>query len=71
MMILKKRKAKLANEEAITRRNPNSISGIYLTAVKVAQFRQVAANRRETEEAKKITAKKTATRNIHLQLKRY
>ena len=42
MMILKKRKAKLANEDAITRRNPNSTSGIYLTAVKVAQCRQVA-----------------------------
>ena len=36
----------------------------------MAQFRQVAANRRETEEAKKITAKKTSTRKTHLQLNR-
>ena len=71
MIILNKRKVKLENEEANTRRNPNSTSGIYLTAVKVAQCRQVAKNRRETEEAKKITAKKTATRKVHLQLKRY
>ena len=70
MMILKKRKVKLANEDANTRRNPNSTSGIYLTAVKVAQCRQVAANRREMEEAKNITAKKTSTRKVHLQLKR-
>ena len=28
-------------------------------------------NRRETEEAKKITANKTATIKVHLQLKRY
>ena len=71
MMILKKKKVKLANEYANTRRNPDSTSVIYLTAVKVEQCRQVAANRRETEEAKKITAKKTATRKAHLQLKRY
>ena len=69
-MILKKRKVKLANEDASTRRNPNSTSGIYLTALKVSQYRQVAANRIEKEEAKKITANKTATRKIHLQLKR-
>ena len=70
MMILKRRKAKLSNENANTRRNPNSTSGIYLTAVKVAQCRHVATNRREMEEAKKITTKKIATRKIHLQLKR-
>ena len=70
MMILNKRKVKLENKDASTRRDHNSTSGIYLTAVKVAQCRQVDANRREMEEAKKITAKKTATRKIHLQLKR-
>ena len=37
----------------------------------MAQCRQVAVNRREKEEAKKTTAKKTATRKVHLQLKRY
>ena len=31
---------------------------------------QVADNRRAVDEAKNTTAKKTATRNIHLQLKR-
>ena len=70
MMILKQKKIKLENEDANNRRNPNSTSGIYLTTAKVAQFRQVAANRREMDEAKKITAKMTATIKIHLQLKR-
>ena len=70
MMIHQQKKVKLADEDANTRSNLNSTSGIYLTAAKVAQCRQVAANRREMDEAKKITAKKTATRNILLQLKR-
>ena len=69
MMILKKRKVKLAYEDANTRSNPNSTSGIYLAAAKLTQCRQVAVNRREMDEAKKITAKKTATRKIILQLK--
>ena len=68
MMTLKKRKLKLESEDANTRRNPNLTSGIYLTAVKVAQCRQVDVNRREMEEAKKIPSKKTATRKVHLQL---
>ena len=68
-MILKKRKVKLTNEDANIRSNPNSTSGIYLNAVKVAQCRQVAENRREKEEAKKVTAQKTATGKVHLQLK--
>ena len=68
-MILQQKKVKLANDDANTRRNPNSTSGIYLTADKVAQCRQVAANRIAVDEAKKIKAKKTATRKIHLQLK--
>ena len=42
-----------------------------MTAVKVEQHRQVAENRREKEEAKKLTAKKTATGKVHLQVKRY
>ena len=71
MMILQQKKVKLENEDANTRRNPNSTLGIYLTNAKVAQCRQVGVNMRETDEAKKITTKKTATRNIHLQLKRY
>ena len=66
MMMLRKKKVKMANEDANTRRNPSSTLGVYLTAVKLAQCRQVAENRREMEEAKKITAKKTDTRKIHL-----
>ena len=57
MMIPNKKKVKLANEDTTTRRNPVSTSGIYLTAVKVAQCRHVVANRREMEEAKIYTSK--------------
>ena len=46
MITLNKKKVKLSNVDANTRRNPNSTLGIYLTAVKVAQFRQVDDNRR-------------------------
>ena len=46
IMILKQKKVKLENDDSNTRRNPNSTSGIYLTAAKVAQFRQVDVNRR-------------------------
>ena len=71
MMIIKQKKVKMENGDANTRRNPNSTSGIYLTAARVTQCRHVAENRREMDEAKKITAKKKATRKIHLQLKIY
>ena len=57
MMILKQKKVKMANEDTTTRRNPDLTSGIYLTAVKVAQCRQGDENRRENEEGKKVTAK--------------
>ena len=70
MMILEQKKVKLPNEDAVTRRNPYSNSEIYITTVKVAQYRQVAANSREKEEGKKVKAKKIATIKIHLQLKR-
>ena len=70
MMIHHQKKVKLGDEDANTRINLNSTSGIYLTAAKVAQCRQVAANRREMDEAKKFTAKKTATRKVLLQVKR-
>ena len=69
MMILKQKRLKLTNEDSSTRRNPNSTLGIYLTSAKVEQCRQVAVKRIEIDEAKKITAKKTATINVHLQLK--
>ena len=70
MMIYHQKKVKLGDEDANTRINLNLTSGIYLTAAKVAQCREVAANRREMDEAKKITAKKTATRKVLLQVKR-
>ena len=66
MMIHQQKNVKLADEDSNTRSNHNSISGIYLTAAKVAQCRQVAENRREMSEVKKIIAKKTATRKILL-----
>ena len=70
MMINHQKKVKLGDEDANTRINLNSTSGIYLTAAKVTQCRQVAVNRREMDEAKNTTAKKTATRKILLQVKR-
>ena len=71
MIILNKKKVKLAKEDANNRRKPDSSSGIYLTAVKLTKCRQVAVNRRAMEEAKKVTAKNTDTRKVHLQLNRY
>ena len=70
MMIHNQKKVKLGDEDASTRINLNSTSGIYLTAAKVTQCRQVAVNRREMDEAKKITAKKKATRKVLLQVKK-
>ena len=70
MMIHQQRKIKLWDKDASTRINLISTSGIYLIAAKVAQCRQVAANRREIDEAKNITAKKTATRKFLLRVKR-
>ena len=60
MMILKQKKTRLANNET-SMKNIDYISLIYLTDDKVAQFRLVAENRKEKEETKKETAKKTAT----------
>ena len=70
MMIHQQKKIKMEDEDANTRSNLNSTSGIYLTTAKVAQCRQVAANRREMDEAKNITTKKTATRKVLIQLKK-
>ena len=61
-MILKQKKVKLENKYIITRRNRDPTSVILLTAVKVAQCRQVDENRREKEEAKKETANNTFTK---------
>ena len=69
-MIPNKKKVRLVNDETSTRK-PDSGTVIYLTDAKVAQYRLVCENRREKEEKKKETAKKTATRILHLQQKRY
>ena len=69
MIYHQKKKVKLGDEDASTRINLNSTSGIYLTAAKVTQCRQVAVNRREIDEAKKITANNTATIKVLLQVK--
>ena len=68
MMVLKQKEENLVNEDTTTRRNPYLNSVIYLTAVKVAQCRQLADNKREKEEAKKTTSNKIATIRVHLQL---
>ena len=61
----------MENAETTTRRNTDSSSVMYLTAVKVAQYRQVAENRIEKEEGKKVTVKNKDKRKVHLQLKIY
>ena len=47
MMMLKQKKVKLENKDTTTRRNPDLTSGIYLTSVKLAQFRQMNENSME------------------------
>ena len=58
MEILNQKKVRLVNDET-SMRKPDSSSGIYLNAAKLAQCRLMAENRREKEEAKKETEKKT------------
>ena len=55
MSIINQKKVILVNNET-SARNPCSSSGVYLTAVKLAQYRLVDEKRREKEEAKKETA---------------
>ena len=57
MMIYHQKKVNLGDEDANTRINLNSTSGIYLTAAKVAQYRQEAENMTEMDEAKKYHSK--------------
>ena len=47
MMMLKKKKVKLANEDTTSRRNPDFTSGIFITSVKLAQCTLVAENSTE------------------------
>ena len=68
MAILYQKKVILVNDKT-SMRNADSSLGIYLTAAKVAQCSLVAENRREKEEAKKETEKKTSIRKFHLQQK--
>ena len=58
MAILNQKKVRLVNYET-SMRNPDYSLVIYLTAAKVAQCRLMAENRREKEEGKMETAKKT------------
>ena len=58
MVILNQKKVRLVNDET-SMRNPNYSLGIYLNADKLSQCRLVGENRREKEEVKKETAKKT------------
>ena len=58
MAILNQKKLRLVNDET-SMRNPDYSLVIYLTAAKVAQCRLMAENRREKEEEKMETAKKT------------
>ena len=69
MMILQKNNLRLVNAINL-RMNPDSTLGIYLASAKLAQCILVADNRIEKEEAKKETAKKKFTPNLHLQQKR-
>ena len=64
-MILQKKKVRLVNH-VTSRRKPDYSSRIYLTDARVAQYRLVAGNKREKEEAKNKTAKNTATRKLYL-----
>ena len=52
IMILHQNKV-ISIHDVTSRRNPDSNLGIYLAAAKLAQYRLVADNRREKEEAKK------------------
>ena len=52
MAIINQKRVRLVNDETYMS-NPDSSSGFYLTAAKVAQYGLVDRNRREKEEAKK------------------
>ena len=60
MTIINQKKVRLVNDET-SMRNPDYSTVIYLTTAKVVQYRLVTDDKIEKEEAKKETAKKTAT----------
>ena len=57
MTILNQKRVILVNDET-SMGNPNSNTGIYITAAKVAQNGLVDDNKREKEETKKENSKK-------------
>ena len=63
MAILNQKKLRLSNDETSTR-NPDSSSGIYLTAAKVAQCTLVAKNRREKEDKKRKQQRRHSPKNF-------
>ena len=69
MTILHQKKV-ILEKGVTTRKNPDSISEIYLTAAKAAQCRLVAEDRIKKEESKKETAKKISDQKLCLQQKR-
>ena len=60
----------ILDNDVTNRKKPDSSSEIYITAAKVLQYRLVADNRREKEEAKNKTSKKIAAWKLCLQKKR-
>ena len=60
MTVLNQNMVRLVNDET-SMRNPDSSSGIYLTAAKVVQCRLMDENRREKEEGKNESENKTFT----------
>ena len=54
----------MVNDET-SMRNPDLSTRIYLTATNVEKCRLLSENMKGKEEAKKETAKKTATQNFH------
>ena len=71
MMILKKRKVKLANEDANTRRNHNSTSGIYLTADKAHNVDKWLRIGEKWMRRKRSQQRRHPQKKIILQLKPY
>ena len=68
MNIIQKKKALLEND-VTSSNNPDSISGIYFTAAKLAQYKLVDENKREKEETKKETSDKTASPKLCIKKK--
>ena len=68
MAILQKKKVILEND-VTNGNNPDLSLVIYLTTAKVPQYRLVAGNKREKQEAKKETTKNTVNKKLCLRTK--